>query len=78
MNHNMQRSETPILLTTNQVAQILGVHTQTIRRYIKQGDLAAIRISARDFRVELQDLRGFLERRRTPLSLPDGRFAQSS
>lgn len=45
----------PPFLTTRQVARRLGVHPETVRRWIAAGRLPATRIG-KDYRVALADL----------------------
>jgi len=52
------------LLTPNQVAEILQMHTLTIYNYIRQGKLDAIRLG-RSYRVAPEDLARFIEAHRT-------------
>lgn len=53
------------LLDTQDVAQILGVHVQTVRRYIRDKRLPAIRITPRLYKVRQRDLERFLRENRT-------------
>lgn len=53
------------LLDTHEVASILGVHVQTVRRYIRAQQLPAIRLTARLYKVRPQDLQRFLQSRHT-------------
>ena len=52
------------LLTTKEVAEILKVNIQTVRRYIRKGELPAIKITPRLYRVHRKDLEEFIKRRR--------------
>jgi len=54
----------PKLLSTREVANILGLHEQVIRRYIKKGILPAIKLE-RKYRVDEKDLNNWLEERKT-------------
>jgi len=53
------------LLTPKQVANKLGVSEYTIWRYIKTGELKAIKLTKRNFRIEEKDLIQFLKRCKT-------------
>ena len=53
------------LLDTEEVARILGVHVQTVRRYIRLQQLPAIRLTPRLYKVRQRDLERFLNERRT-------------
>lgn len=53
------------LLDTEEVARILGVHVQTVRRYIRLQELPAIRLTPRLYKIRQGDLDRFLEARRT-------------
>ena len=44
------------MLSPSEVARILGVHTETVRRYIRQGHLPAQHLGPRTLRVKRSDL----------------------
>ncbi len=46
--------------TLEEIAQILKVHRETVRRYIRKGDLKAARIG-KEYRVREDDLNTFYE-----------------
>lgn len=48
------------LYTINQVAILLKVHPLTVRRYIREGKLKAVRVGG-NVRVALNDLREFMQ-----------------
>jgi excisionase family DNA binding protein len=53
------------VLTVNQVAQRLQVDVQTVRRWLRSGDLVGIPFGGRTgWRVTEQELQAFLDRRR--------------
>jgi len=52
------------LLTTEDIAEYLGYHIETIRLYIREGKLPAIKVG-REFRIHREDFEKFLEERRT-------------
>jgi excisionase family DNA binding protein len=58
------------LLDTQEVARILGVHVQTVRRYIRARQLPAIRLTPRLYKVREHDLQRFLESRATVAGEP--------
>jgi excisionase family DNA binding protein len=58
---NMAENE---FLTTEERAAKLKVHVQTVRRYIREGKLKAIRLEGA-YRVRRGDFQKFLENRRT-------------
>lgn len=49
------------LLTADEVAQRLGLHVRTVRGYIRDGSLAAVRIG-KQYRITRQDLEAFTGR----------------
>lgn len=53
------------LLTLQQVADIMQLHVETIRAWVRERKLTAIRISAREYRVRRSDLDKFLQKRTT-------------
>lgn len=54
----------PKLLSTKEVANILGLHEQVIRRYIRKGILPAIKLE-RKYKIDEGDLNRWLEERKT-------------
>jgi excisionase family DNA binding protein len=52
------------LLTTENVAELLQVDVETVRRYIRKGKLRAIKLG-REYRVRRDDFEEFLEERKT-------------
>ena len=52
-------------LTVEQVAERLQMHPDTIRRYIRQKKLRAVRISPTNVRIRRSDLEKFIEERLT-------------
>jgi len=53
------------LLTLQEVAKRLHVHVATVRRYIKQKKLTAIRLSNTNLRVRKSELDRFLKEQET-------------
>lgn len=54
------------LLTPKQVANKLGLKSEwTIYRYIKAGKLKAIKLTARNFRIEEKNLNQFIKKHTT-------------
>lgn len=53
------------LLDTEEVARILGVHVQTVRRYIRAKQLIAIQLTPRLYKVRQRDLERFIASRST-------------
>ena len=51
----------PVMLSTEQVAEILGVHIDTVRRMIKERELPAKKLG-RVWRVSRQELQIYLVR----------------
>lgn len=54
----------PALLTVSDVAERLSVSTDTVRRYLRSGELPAVRLT-RDWRVEPAALEAFVAARTT-------------
>lgn len=65
------------LLTVREVAQLLGVSTETILRWTRAGKLPAIRLSSNALRFREEDLDAWMDERATPrrgsVSHPAGR-----
>jgi len=53
------------LLKISKVAEVLGVCRESVWRYIRKGKLKAIKLSARNFRIEEKDLKRFLKKHKT-------------
>ncbi len=51
-------------LTVEEIAQQLRVHVETVRSWIRSGELDAIDVGGK-YRIYRSDLNDFLERRRT-------------
>lgn len=50
------------LLTAREVARYLAVHTNTVKRLAKRGELKSYRVSTRgDFRFRREDIEAYLE-----------------
>jgi len=53
------------LLSVEDVSRRIGVHAQTVRGWIKDGDLRALRFGGRTgYKIEPGDLQAFLESRK--------------
>lgn len=64
------------VLTVNQVAERLQVNTQTVRRWLREGELVGIPIGGRTgWRVEERELQAFLDRRRLSAQQKTGKAA---
>ena len=55
-------------MNTHHIAKILGVNIQTVRHYIRKGELRAARVGKR-YVVTQEDIDAFLERRKGKLAL---------
>jgi excisionase family DNA binding protein len=53
------------LLTIDQVAEALKLHPDTIRRYIREKKMKAVRLSATNLRVRRSELDRFIKERET-------------
>lgn len=51
------------LLTAQQVAERLSVHVESVRRWTRQGDLAAVRLPSGRYRYRTQDVTALIEGR---------------
>jgi excisionase family DNA binding protein len=51
------------LLTTRDIAQYLSYHIETVRLYIKHGQLPAMKVG-REYRILREDFEKFLEERK--------------
>ncbi|MFH1639403.1 MAG: helix-turn-helix domain-containing protein [Chloroflexota bacterium] len=61
MRNMAHPKDTDIMLTSSEVARLLGVHVNTIRRWHNQGIIKAYRIGSRgDRRFRQQDVSRFL------------------
>ena len=58
--------QSKVMLTTSDVAQLLGLHINTVRRWNKKGILKSYRITPRgDRRFRREDIDGFLKEEET-------------
>jgi excisionase family DNA binding protein len=58
-----QNSQIEPMLTTSEVAQILNVHINTVRRWSNQGDIKSYRIGSRgDRRFRREDVNALLNK----------------
>ncbi len=57
------------LLTLHEVAEILKIHYQTVRTYIQEGQITAIKIG-RNWRVKPEDLEEFVSKQARPTEQP--------
>ncbi|GCE19545.1 helix-turn-helix domain-containing protein [Dictyobacter kobayashii] len=54
------------MLTAKEVSQIMKVNIKTVREWVASGDLKAIWIGKREYRISRQDLNAFIEKRKQP------------
>ena len=54
------------LLTAREVAEMIGLSTETVLRYVRRGDLPAIRLPGGALRFHQDELEAWLEERATP------------
>ena len=63
------------LLTAREVGEVLGVSTETVLRWVRQGKLPAIRLPGGAIRFREQEVEAWLAERATPsrgaLTTPD-------
>lgn len=50
------------LLSAAEVAEKTGFHPETVRRWIRRRELAAVRVGGKTLRIRLSDLEAFLQR----------------
>jgi excisionase family DNA binding protein len=53
------------LLSIERVAKILDVHPDTVRRYVRQKKLKAVRLSSTNLRIRRSELDRFIKERET-------------
>ncbi len=51
-----------MLITIRQAAERLSVSTKTIYRRIKDGSLPVVKISEKDYRIDVKDLEAYIEK----------------
>lgn len=54
-------STTRRLVSIAEAAEILGVSTKTVRRFIASGDLEAVRLARRKIRIKIDSLDRFID-----------------
>ena len=52
------------LITTAEAAKMLAVSRQTVRRYVRHGQLLAVRLPGKNLRVDLTSVQALIERGR--------------
>ena len=62
------------LLTARQVAELLGVSTESVLRWTRSGKLPAIRLPGGAIRFRDDELDAWLRERATPRDAPDRAF----
>ena len=55
-------SQDAVMLTPQEVSQILGVHQKTVHQWLRSGKLGGIKISYRAWRIPKASLAQFLEK----------------
>lgn len=60
-----KQSDQPKFYTTEEVAEILKVTPETIRRYVRTGELRSIKLGGRIIRIGNIDLENFLANLKT-------------
>ena len=53
------------LLTPQEVADMLGVKRSTVWRWVRHGRLKVIKLTGRSYRIDEEDLKKFLNERKT-------------
>ena len=51
-----------LLITIRQAAERLGVSTKTIYRRIQDKSLPVVKISSKDYRIDVKDLEAYIEK----------------
>jgi len=64
---NVRNAENKNWLGVGLIGKYCLVSTATVRRWIKQGELSAIQLPSRHYRVSIVDFRDFLERLHIPV-----------
>jgi len=64
---NVRNAENKNWLGVGLIGKYCLVSTATVRRWIKQGELSAIQLPSRHYRVSIVDFRDFLERWHIPV-----------
>jgi excisionase family DNA binding protein len=59
------------IYSTDQVAQMLGVHRHTVQRLIRSGELGAIKVGRR-LRITDEQLKAFVQRQQIQATRPEG------
>lgn len=56
----MTDSNNNLYYTTKEVAEMLKVHNESVRRWIRQGDLPAVKLGGKYIRISSNDLQEFI------------------
>jgi excisionase family DNA binding protein len=49
------------IYTTSQAAEVLQINVQTLRKYIREGRLAASKFGTQEYRITGEDIKAFLD-----------------
>lgn len=58
---NSNRAELGNFSTTEEVAKLLKVDPESVRRYVRRGDLRAVKLGGKFIRIDKADLDTFIE-----------------
>ena len=58
---NVNEIQEKRFLTTDEVAKLLQVDPESVRRYVRRGDLKAVKLGGKFIRIEKEDLNKFIE-----------------
>ena len=56
------------MLKIAEIAEMLAVHRNTVLRWIHTGELPAIKLGHRSYRIDPEDFRQFMEKRKVKVS----------
>lgn len=58
------------LFTTEEAARRLGLHPETVRRFLREGTLRGVQINGRAWRIEETELSAYVERLKATAQTP--------
>ena len=59
----MEITQSEVRIPTGKACEILGVHPNTLRRWVKEGHLPAVRTPGGERRYLTSDIRAFMKKR---------------
>ena len=60
-----KQSDQPKFYTAEEIARLLRISTETVRRYVRTGKLKAVKLGGKFIRIDHKDFEDFIEKLKT-------------